>query len=138
MRDLEIAALVGAAGFAAYAYSQHDNAGDGLGKKANTCGRGGPCYPKKKVPITRHKNLNPHQQSLIDKIPKFIDNLLNEAITNPFSLTGWGQLAQLEPLVEGIILNDLEPAARKRANDWGQELTTDKIHLTAKDNRIWR
>ena len=49
MRDLEIAALVGAAGFAAYAYSQHDNAGDGLGKKANTCGRGGPCYPKKGV-----------------------------------------------------------------------------------------
>ena len=23
-------------------------------------------------------------------------------------------------------------------NDWGQELTTDKSHLTAKDNRIWR
>ena len=45
--DFERMALLGAGAFALYAYMNHEQSGDGLHKKADSCGHGGPCYPSK-------------------------------------------------------------------------------------------
>ena len=122
MRDLEIAALVGAAGFVAYSYVQYDGAGDGLGKKANTCGRGGPCYPKKApVRMGPHRHLNPHQQSLIDRLPGMFNKMVDSILQDPIGMgTMPGMFAGADKLLNPLATNV-------------QQETKDTVGITTSD-----
>ena len=126
MRDLEIAGLVGATGFVVYSYVQYDGAGDGLGKKANACGRGGPCLPKKApVRMGPHRHLNPHQQSLIDRLPGMFNKMVSSILQDPVGMgTMPGMVAGSAPLLEMA-----GNAEHKAAQDYMGTIHGKKIQL---------
>ena len=72
--DFERMALLGAGAFALYAYMNHQQSGDGLHKKADSCGHGGPCYPAKRSGgnVGRERNVETHGDTVLKTVTNIV------------------------------------------------------------------